>query len=304
MILTGLVAMGVQAANPQRQWVFDYTIDGPRQARPEVHGDKEELFIQFPKGVRPHRFHIRSCHDNRPRRIKAHRRGPYYVLTRQGKSLRITTNKGSVRISGDTMCAKYREKALARKLALEEKARKAAAAKRKVADQRRRELKTEKESRTGFSPIEGQPLESHPLPPIVPTDPPTVITYRNGGNRGYNNFLSVTEGAPYQQAPVEKEPQQQVQQDYFKGTPNKQQTAEVFIHARNKPLKRVLARIYPGYQIEIRRKAIGIRSVSITGKARPDFLYEELMEQMPDIKGWRYRKERLLVIDYRKEAKR
>jgi len=66
----------------------------------------------------------------------------------------------------------------------------------------------------------------------------------------------------------------------------------------------VLARIYPRYQIEIRRKTIGNRQVSITGKARPDFLYEELMERMPDIKGWRYRKERLLVIDYRKEAKR
>ena len=304
MILTGLVAMGVQAASTQRQWVFDYTIDGPRQARPEVHGDKEELFIQFPKGVRPHRFHIRSCHDNRPRGVKVHKRGPYYVLTRQGKSLRITTNKGAIRISGQTMCAKYREKALARKLALEEKARKAAAAKRKVAEQRRKEREAVVESEKRLSLPQRQLLEPNSPPSVVPTKSPTRITSRTSDNRGHNNFLSITEGAPYQQAPVKKEPQLQIQQDYFKGTPSKQQTAEVFIHARNKPLKLVLARIYPGYEIEIRRKAIGIRSVSITGKARPDFLYEELMAQMPDIKGWRYGKERLLVIDYRKGAKR
>ena len=308
-LLIGFVAMGVQADASQRQWVFDYTIDGPRQARPEVHGDKEELFIQFPKGIKPRKFYVRSCRNSKPHSVKAHKRGPYYVLTRQGKSLRVTTNKGSIRIKGESMCAKYHEKALALKLALEEKVRKAAEQQRKKVEAAARAA-TEKEAAS--PPVERSPAEYEaPVPAgsnlpdeMAPADLPTRITHRDSGNRGYNNFLSLTEGAPNKVEKAAEEPEQYIQQDYFKDAPAKQQTAEVFIHARNKPLKLVLARIYPKYEIEIRRKAIGIREVSITGNARPDFLYEELMAQMPDIKGWRYRKEHLLVIDYKKGAKR
>ena len=242
MILIGLISMGVQA-DTQRQWVFDYTIDGPRQARPEVHGDKEELFIQFPKGVKPHKFYIRSCHDNKPLSVKVYKRGPYYVLTRQGKSLRITTNKGAIRIKGDSMCAKYREKALALKMALEEKVRRAMAEKLKAAEQRRREQEAVVESEKRVSPPERRPLDSNSPPMVVPADSPARITYRASDNRGYNNFLHVTEGTPNKVEKAAEEPEPEIQQDYFKDVPTKRQTAEVFIHARNKPLKLVLARI-------------------------------------------------------------
>lgn len=99
-----------------------------------------------------------------------------------------------------------------------------------------------------------------------------------------------------------KRPKDEIQHDFFSDAPTASGTTPIFIHASNKPLDQVLAEIYPEYRIEIRNPAIKDREVSITGRARSDILYEELMQQMPDIKGWRYKEECLLIVDYSPEA--
>lgn len=120
------------------------------------------------------------------------------------------------------------------------------------------------------------------------------------GEQGTASAGAIDPDARQSPSPVSrhKKPKDPIQHDFFRDAPHASDMAPLFIHAFNKPLDKVLAEIYPEYRIEIRGAGIKDREVSITGNARRDILYAELMAQMPDIKGWHYKEKCLLIVDY------
>lgn len=91
-------------------WRFDFNIDGPRDARPQVHGDANELFFQFPAEVKPGSFTISGC-GSKSYRVKPELRGPYYVIKSQGEKISIGTNKGTITVTGEKSCPQSEAKA-------------------------------------------------------------------------------------------------------------------------------------------------------------------------------------------------
>lgn len=105
LALALLAASGAYAA-PDPEWQFDnYTVSGPRAARPQVHGDQRELFFQFPQGTHPSRFRIMPC-QGKSRAVNPETRGPYFVIPNPGREVSIATNKGPIKVAGDDdVCA-------------------------------------------------------------------------------------------------------------------------------------------------------------------------------------------------------
>lgn len=102
LVVAALVAPHALAeANPE--WTFNYSISGPRDARPQVHGDADEMFFQFPLAVRAHTFTIEDC-NGRIRTVQPDNRGPYLVVPTAHKQARVTTSRGLIKVTVDGYC--------------------------------------------------------------------------------------------------------------------------------------------------------------------------------------------------------
>lgn len=102
-LLLAMMAASGAIADANTEWTFNYTVSGARAARPQVHGDANELFFQFPVGVKASAFTLEDC-DGRARTVKPDVRGPYLVIPAPQKQARITTNQGLIKVADDHPC--------------------------------------------------------------------------------------------------------------------------------------------------------------------------------------------------------
>lgn len=114
LIIGALVTAVANHAMASGVWSFDYSISGPRDARPVVHGDTKEMYFQFPDAVKPKSFYAKSCFGASTR-LRSVLRGPYYVIPHPGHSVSVKTSKGTVVVEDRESCERQKAAALAAK---------------------------------------------------------------------------------------------------------------------------------------------------------------------------------------------
>lgn len=106
VFLTALLIASNSSANAisSGEWSFDYKINGPRESRPLVFGDQNEMYLQFFGKVKPTLFLNKACTSKKSFRITPEHRGPYYVVNNPGSIVYVKTSHGKFTIKNDLSC--------------------------------------------------------------------------------------------------------------------------------------------------------------------------------------------------------